>query len=256
MDHTTSSDQPETELSASQQPDSLPSTASSPDQQSGSSVAPTKRFRLSKHVVLVICAGIVAMGISGGLVYAQLGILARQSKTAPVALESAGQSTKSNTESKSPDDSFVETAPPSEAPPTSAPAPTPAPAPAPTRAPAPKPKQTPAPSATPAPIQTPAPTPPLTPTPVTHTMNYTDSCYSPVNLTIKKGDTVKFVNTASSRSMWPASNNHPSHTLYSEFDASGSIAPGGTYSFTFNKTGAWGYHDHLRSSCTGVITVQ
>jgi plastocyanin len=107
-----------------------------------------------------------------------------------------------------------------------------------------------------APVTTPTPTPtPAPATPKTHTMSYTNNCYSPVNLTIKKGDTVRFVND-STKKMWPASDNHPSHTKYSEFDSDGSIDPGGTYSFTFTKTGAWGYHDHQRSSCSGTITVQ
>lgn len=89
----------------------------------------------------------------------------------------------------------------------------------------------------------------------TYDISYTNSCYSPANVTIKKNDTVRFTNN-STKNMWPASDNHPSHTLYSEFDANSSIAPGGKYSFTYTKTGSWGYHDHLKPSCTGTITVQ
>ncbi|MDQ3065134.1 MAG: hypothetical protein M3Q36_02585 [bacterium] len=55
--------------------------------------------------------------------------------------------------------------------------------------------------------------------------------------------------------MEPASDEHPSHKIYSEFDSNGDVAPGGSYSFTFNKIGEWGYHDHDRAGCTGVITV-
>lgn len=91
--------------------------------------------------------------------------------------------------------------------------------------------------------------------PKTYDISYTNSCYSPANITIKKGDTVKFANN-STKNMWPASNNHPSHTIYPEFDAKGDISPGGTYSFTFTKTGAWGYHDHSKLNCGGIITVQ
>jgi plastocyanin len=92
-------------------------------------------------------------------------------------------------------------------------------------------------------------------TPKTYGITYTNSCYSPANLAINKNDTVQFTNT-STKNMWPASNNHPSHTLYPEFDANKNIVPGGTYSFTFAKVGLWGYHDHLKPSCTGTITVQ
>jgi plastocyanin len=56
--------------------------------------------------------------------------------------------------------------------------------------------------------------------------------------------------------MWVASDPHPIHTDYSAFDAKQGIAPGDTYSFTFTKTGNWGFHNHLNPSATGTITVQ
>jgi plastocyanin len=114
-------------------------------------------------------------------------------------------------------------------------------------------------STTPPASQTPTPTP--TPSqseppaaPKTMVITYSDSCYSPAYPTIKKGYTVKFVNE-SSLSMWPASADHPSHTVYPEFDADKEVAPGGSYSFTFTKVGAWDFHDHVKPSCTGTITV-
>jgi plastocyanin len=98
------------------------------------------------------------------------------------------------------------------------------------------------------------PPPPPSPSPVTHTINYTDTCFSPPNLTIAKGDTINFMNS-SSGNMWPASDDHPTHDSYPDFDAKRAIASGSAYSFTFNKSGAWGYHDHLSSDCKGTITV-
>lgn len=89
---------------------------------------------------------------------------------------------------------------------------------------------------------------------VTHTISYTNTCYSPVNITIKTGDTIKFVNN-SSRDMWPASDMHPSHGEYSDFDAGTNISSGGIYSFTFHKNGTWGFHDHNKPGCDGTITV-
>lgn len=86
-------------------------------------------------------------------------------------------------------------------------------------------------------------------------ISYTNSCYSPANRTIKRGETIRFVNN-SNRDMWPASDTHPAHNIYPEFDAKKDIAPGGTYSFTFTKVGSWKYHDHNRVGCTGTITVQ
>jgi plastocyanin len=95
----------------------------------------------------------------------------------------------------------------------------------------------------------------------THTLSFTfNGCYSPNNgdITIKAGDTIRFVNTDSKKDMWPASDSHPAHDDYgsnNEFDAGSAIAPGGSWSFTFTKKGAWDYHDHLKSSCGGTITV-
>ena len=97
---------------------------------------------------------------------------------------------------------------------------------------------------------------------------YTDNGYSPGTLTISKGDTVTFKNE-SSRDMWPATAIHPSHTVYpgsgigkcdtlkeaNIFDACRRIAPGGEYAFTFGEVGEWNYHDHLRSTNWGTITV-
>lgn len=96
---------------------------------------------------------------------------------------------------------------------------------------------------------------PTVPTHKTYTISFTNSCYSPDTITIANGDTIKFSNN-SNKDMWPASDNHPSHTIYPEFDAGQSIAPGGSYSFTFTKTGTWGFHDHNKPNCDGVITVK
>lgn len=105
--------------------------------------------------------------------------------------------------------------------------------------------------------QEPAPSAPgpTAPTHNTYSMSYTNSCFSPNTITIANGDTITFVNN-STRDMWPASDNHPSHTIYPEFDPGQSIAPGGSYSFTFSKSGTWGFHDHNKPNCDGTVTVQ
>jgi plastocyanin len=89
----------------------------------------------------------------------------------------------------------------------------------------------------------------------TYTITYSNNCYSPADLTIKFGDTIKFVNSTSNKNMWPASDDHPSHTIYPEFDPERDIAPGSSWSFMFGKTGTWDYHDHVKPSCGGTITV-
>lgn len=87
------------------------------------------------------------------------------------------------------------------------------------------------------------------------TVTYTDSGFSPSTMTIKLGQKVIFKNNGSVP-IEPASNNHPTHNIYSEFDANSPVAAGGTYEFTFTKRGTWGYHNHLNSSETGTIVVE
>ena len=97
----------------------------------------------------------------------------------------------------------------------------------------------------------------------------TDGGYVPSTLTIKKGDTVTFKNE-SSVAMWTASAMHPAHTGYSgtslsehcpdaantSFDACRGYQPGESWSFTFNKVGSWGYHNHLSPSQWGKVIVE
>jgi len=94
-------------------------------------------------------------------------------------------------------------------------------------------------------------------------VTYTDSGFSPSTLTIKKGDTVIFKNTASD-AMRVASNPHPVHNGYpttggcvsSTFDSCTNIAPGQSWSFKFDIVGTWGYHNHLNPNEGGTIVVQ
>ena len=94
-------------------------------------------------------------------------------------------------------------------------------------------------------------------------IDVTDDSFSPKTLTIKVGDTVKWVNKGT-KEMWPASAIHPIHEVYPEkgscfagkFDASCQIAPGSSWSFTFSQKGTWNYHDHLNPSAYGKIIVE
>lgn len=96
-----------------------------------------------------------------------------------------------------------------------------------------------------------------------------DNGYTPNAVTIKAGQRVEWKNE-SSGNFWPASNIHPTHTLYPDssifkcltpeeqniFDACRPIASGKSYTFTFKYAGEWRYHDHLRANNTGTIIVQ
>lgn len=94
-------------------------------------------------------------------------------------------------------------------------------------------------------------------------VSYTDSGFSPSVLTIKKGDTVVFKNSASVE-VRVASNPHPIHNGYpttggcvsSTFDSCSSIAPGQSWSFKFDIVGSWGYHNHFNPGEGGTIIVQ
>lgn len=79
--------------------------------------------------------------------------------------------------------------------------------------------------------------------------------FFPEELTIQRGDTVIF-KTERDKEFWPASDLHPTHGIYPEFDPKEPIPPGQSWSFRFNKAGAWSYHDHLNSLHTGVVVVE
>jgi plastocyanin len=101
-----------------------------------------------------------------------------------------------------------------------------------------------------------APTPPSSPTEVVsdRVITLTSDGFSPTELAIKRGETVTFRTTAGKR-FWPASNLHPSHALYADFDPKEPVAPDASWSFTFDRTGEWRFHDHLAPYYTGTITV-
>ncbi|MBI2051505.1 cupredoxin domain-containing protein [Candidatus Roizmanbacteria bacterium] len=82
----------------------------------------------------------------------------------------------------------------------------------------------------------------------------TDRGFSPKSLTVKRGAKVSFKNAAED-ARWPASNIHPTHRIYPEFDPKKPVNPGETWSFVFQKAGIWRYHDHLFPSQAGTITV-
>lgn len=89
---------------------------------------------------------------------------------------------------------------------------------------------------------------------VVHEVTLTDEGYQPESLSVSRGDAVMFVNTTG-RPFWPASNLHPSHRDYPEFDPREPIPADETWTFTFEEVGEWKYHDHLAPYYTGVIIV-
>lgn len=88
-----------------------------------------------------------------------------------------------------------------------------------------------------------------------YTVTLTSNGFVPETLTINQGDTVTFKSTEG-KFFWPASNPHPTHTIYPAFDPRQPIAAKDSWSFTFDRVGSWGYHDHLEPYFTGTIIVR
>lgn len=114
-----------------------------------------------------------------------------------------------------------------------------------------------------APVQGGSQTKEQMPQAASHVVSYTASGFVPPALVIKAGDSVAFKND-SSETMWPASAMHPTHAVYpttggcigSTFDACRGVQPDETWSFTFDISGTWKYHNHLNPSFFGAITVE
>lgn len=109
--------------------------------------------------------------------------------------------------------------------------------------------------------QTEAPTAPAAPE--SAVIRATADGFVPAALTVKKGTTVIFQNE-SGDDVWPASAMHPTHAAYptvggcigSTFDACRGLKIGEVWSFAFDVSGTWRYHDHLYPKHFGSITVE
>ncbi len=87
-----------------------------------------------------------------------------------------------------------------------------------------------------------------------YTIEISADGFKPDKLELKVGDTVTFVNN-DTKPRWPASDPHPTHDYYSEFDPKQGIAPNDSWDFTFTKEGTWGFHDHFVPHQKGEIVV-
>lgn len=86
------------------------------------------------------------------------------------------------------------------------------------------------------------------------TIKITPSGFEPDSATLDQGSTVIFINQ-DDKPRWPASNVHPTHDLYSDFDPKKGIEPGKSWSFKAQKDGVWKFHDHLFPHMRGTLTV-
>lgn len=88
-----------------------------------------------------------------------------------------------------------------------------------------------------------------------YTIELREDGFYPKEFTIKKGDTITFTSSRQ-KPFWPASNLHPTHEIYPEFDPKHPIELGESWSFRFEKEGEWRYHDHLFPNYAGSIVVR
>ncbi|PCI27495.1 hypothetical protein COB55_05695 [Candidatus Wolfebacteria bacterium] len=86
-------------------------------------------------------------------------------------------------------------------------------------------------------------------------ITYTNEGFSPKEITVEQGQTVTFLNE-SNKGMWVASDVHPSHEIFPEFDAKTAIDAGSSYEFTFETVGPWAYHNHFGPGDIGVVVVK
>ncbi|MCH8821428.1 cupredoxin domain-containing protein [Patescibacteria group bacterium] len=90
------------------------------------------------------------------------------------------------------------------------------------------------------------------------TVTYSDSGFSPQSVTVKSGENITWVNDSNS-TVQVGSANHPTHTINQQMTGDEfviELAPGESETVQLTKTGNWGYHDHLKPSMTGSITVE
>lgn len=82
----------------------------------------------------------------------------------------------------------------------------------------------------------------------TDTISISGMAFSPSNITIKKGTAVTWTN-----------NDSVSHTVTESDNQTGpsssTVAPGGTYTFTYSAVGSFNYHCTIHQSMTGTVTV-
>lgn len=89
-------------------------------------------------------------------------------------------------------------------------------------------------------------------------VNISESGAEPVNLTVKAGEVLTFVNKTN-RKIQIGSDPHPTHTANSELtngEFVTDLESGASANVTLNKVGAWSFHDHLNPTTKGKVTVQ
>jgi len=98
------------------------------------------------------------------------------------------------------------------------------------------------------PSSTPNPT-----APETHDVSMTNSLFSPADITINEGDTIRWTNNDTRTHTSTSGTNGVPDGIWN----SGDVTPGNTYERVFNAAGTYPYycHYHFAMGMTGTITV-
>lgn len=84
---------------------------------------------------------------------------------------------------------------------------------------------------------------------------FKNGVFSPTNLRIRMGDTVRFENN-NLFSIRIVSDPHPGHSELPGLDSIGDIQPGSVFSFVFTSPGIFGYHNEKNPNEGGTIIVR
>lgn len=79
--------------------------------------------------------------------------------------------------------------------------------------------------------------------------------FKPDELTVNQGTVVRFINE-DMVDRWPASDFHPTHEIYPEFDPKVPIPPGKSWQIKVTKDESFRYHDHLYPHRKGLVVVK
>lgn len=101
----------------------------------------------------------------------------------------------------------------------------------------------------------PSVTPEITREPRFYTISYKSGVFSPTNLRIHAGDTVRFKNE-SFFGIRIVSDPHSAHNQLLGLDSVGDIPQGSYFSYTFSEKGIFGYHNEKKPEEAGTIIVR
>ena len=88
----------------------------------------------------------------------------------------------------------------------------------------------------------------------TQIIKMTPDGFDPQEVILDTSSTVIFINQDKVQ-RWPASNIHPTHEIYPEFDPKKPIEPGKDWTFRPKRSGNFKFHDHLFPHFRGTLIV-